>query len=52
MRARQNEATSPTLDIYKDYFELQFLQDTAQFYREETTTFLADNSLTEYLRKV
>jgi len=46
------QMTAPTLTIYKDYFEQQFLQDTEQFYRLEAATFLVHNSVTEYLRKV
>ena len=42
----------PTLEIYRNYFEIQFLQDTEQFYRLEAATFLVHNSVTEYLRKV
>jgi cullin 1 len=48
----RNQITTPTLAIYKDYFELQFIQDTAQFYRHEAATFLAHNSVNEYLKKV
>ncbi len=44
--------TAPTLTIYKDFFEIQFLQDTEQFYRLEAATFLVHNSVTEYLKKV
>ncbi|UJR08703.1 hypothetical protein I4U23_012960 [Adineta vaga] len=47
-----NQMISPTLTIYKDFFELQFLQDTEQFYRLEAATFLVHNSVTAYLRKV
>ena len=43
---------APTLTIYKDFFEVQFLQDTEQFYRLEAATFLTYNSVTEYLKKV
>ncbi|CAF4415805.1 unnamed protein product, partial [Rotaria sp. Silwood2] len=47
-----HHTTSPALTIYKDYFEIPFLQQTEQFYRLEAATFLLHNSVTEYLRKV
>ncbi|CAF4909860.1 unnamed protein product [Rotaria sp. Silwood2] len=44
--------TSPTLEIYKDYFEVPFLQYTEQFYRQEAANFLIHNSMTKYLKKI
>lgn len=52
INSTNTQMTTPSLDIYKDYFEIQFLQDTEQFYRLEAATFLVHNSVTEYLRKV
>ncbi|CAF2832753.1 unnamed protein product [Rotaria sp. Silwood2] len=47
-----DQITSPTLKIYKDYFEVPFLQYTEQFYRQEASNFLVHNSMSEYLKKV
>ncbi|CAF2718458.1 unnamed protein product [Rotaria sp. Silwood2] len=46
-----HEITWPTLKIYKDYFEIQFLQETKEFYCHEAANFLAHNAITEYLKK-
>ncbi len=40
------------LDVYEEYFENQFLQDTQEFYQLESTTYLQKHSVIEYLLKV
>ncbi|CAF3591280.1 unnamed protein product [Rotaria sp. Silwood1] len=40
------------LDIYKEYFEAPFVQDSAKFYQREATTFINENPINEYLRWV
>ncbi|CAF3711241.1 unnamed protein product [Rotaria sp. Silwood1] len=46
------EITSSGLKIYKDYFEVPFLQYTEEFYRREAAYLLVHNSMSEYLKKV
>ena len=40
------------LDFYQKYFENQFLNDTADFYRVKAKIYLQQNSVMDYLRKI
>ncbi|KAF7342417.1 CULLIN-2 domain-containing protein [Mycena venus] len=40
------------LDVYKEHFEVPFIDATEQYYKNESESFLAENSLSNYLIKV
>ncbi|CAF3732417.1 unnamed protein product [Rotaria magnacalcarata] len=47
-----SDTRSQILNVYQEYFEDQFLQDTQEFYRQKATIYLQRNSVMDYLSMI
>ena len=47
-----SDSTKSTLDVYRKFFELPFLDATTAYYQIESKQFVAENSVVEYMKKV
>ncbi|KAH9161142.1 Cullin-domain-containing protein [Lactarius sanguifluus] len=47
----ESDLNKASLDNYKEHFEFPFLNATEAYYRHESESFLAENTVSDYLRK-
>lgn len=47
----ESDTNKACLDVYREHLEKPFLSATDRYYRKESETFLAENSVAEYLKK-
>jgi len=40
-----------SLDLYREHLEVPFITATERYYKQESDAFLAENSVSEYLKK-
>ncbi|EIW80941.1 Cullin-domain-containing protein [Coniophora puteana RWD-64-598 SS2] len=47
----ETDINKASLDVYKEHFETPFLETTEKYYKQESESFLAENSVSDYLKK-
>ena len=47
----RNDLNKVCFDVYEEHFETPFIAETVRYYKNESATFLAENSVSDYLKK-
>jgi cullin 1 len=47
----ENEPNKANFDVYRQHFETPFIQATADYYATESRSFLAENSVSAYMKR-
>ncbi|EPQ51002.1 Cullin-domain-containing protein [Gloeophyllum trabeum ATCC 11539] len=47
----ESDTNKGSLDVYRDHLEVPFLEATEKYYKQESEAFLAENSVSDYLKK-
>lgn len=47
----ETDPNKACLDVYREHFEVPFINTTEKFYQKESESFLAEHSVSEYLKK-
>ncbi|CAF2160070.1 unnamed protein product [Rotaria magnacalcarata] len=48
----EDSSSKPVIDVYTEYFEIEFLQDAEDFYRQQNVRTLTPESISEYLSEI
>ncbi|KAG8904450.1 hypothetical protein FRB99_001710 [Tulasnella sp. 403] len=46
-----SDSNKASFDVYREHFETPFITGTEKYYKQESESFLAENSISEYLKK-
>jgi cullin 1 len=46
-----NDSSKSNLDVYRDYFEKEFIDATEVYYKTESEKFISENSIPDYMKK-
>ena len=47
----ESDSNKANFEVYRQHFESPFIQSTAEYYALESKTFLAENSVSSYMKK-